>query len=190
MIARWFRRIAQLSRRLRHDSAGLAMVEFAACLPVLATLLLGGVDLSRYVMVSQKMNRVASGMGDLVAQAKTLSTSDLTNLYAATAYVASPFDFQHNGVVIISSISVVGGVMKINWQSRGSGTLNAASKIGVAGGTATLPTGLTVSGSDTLIAAEVYFNFTPLFNLSIMPARQLYHTAYFRPRLGSLNTLN
>ena len=43
---------------------------------------------------------------------------------------------------------------------------------------------------DTLIAAEVYFNYTPLFNLPIMPAQQLYHTAYFRPRLGSLTTLN
>jgi hypothetical protein len=42
----------------------------------------------------------------------------------------------------------------------------------------------------TLIAAEVYFNYTPLFDLPIMPATQLYHTAYFRPRLGSLNTLN
>lgn len=190
MIARWFRRAAQQWHRLRHDSTGLAMVEFAACLPLLAALLLGGVDISRFIMVSQKMNRVASGMGDLVAQAKTLSTADLTNIYAATAYVASPFDFQNNGVVIITSISLIGGVMKINWQSSGSGTLSVASKIGVTGGTAKLPAGLTVSGNDTLIAAEVYFNFTPLFNLPIIPAQQLYHTAYFRPRLGSLNSLN
>jgi Flp pilus assembly protein TadG len=122
MIARAFRRVVQQWRRLRHDSAGVAMVEFAACLPVLMALLLGGVDLSRFVMVSQKMDRVAAGMGDLVAQAKTLNTSDLTNIYAATAYVTAPFDFQDTGVVIISSISLIGGVMKINWQSRGRRT--------------------------------------------------------------------
>jgi Flp pilus assembly protein TadG len=166
------------------------MVEFAACLPVLMLLLLAGVDLSRLIILNQKMDRVASGMGDLVAQSQTLSSADMTNIYAATGYIATPFDFKDNGVVIVSSISLTGGVLRINWQSRGSGKLTTVSKIGVSGGIAKLPTGLTVSGSDTLIAAEVYFNFTSYFGLSVVPNKQLYHSAFFRPRLGSLNTLN
>jgi len=183
---RWRRRV----RRLLRDRRGAAMLEFAAALPVLVTLLLGGVDMARLVTANQKLDRVAAGMGDLVAQSQSLTQADLTNLYAAVKFIATPFDLSTDGVVIVSSISLVGGVQKINWQSRGSGTLSVASKIGVTGGTATLPTGLSVSGTDTLIAAEVFYNFKGLFGLSLVPNKQLYHTSFFRPRLGSLNTLN
>ncbi len=177
-------------RRLRRDRSGAILVEFAICLPLLMAVLLYGVDLSRLIIASQKMDRVAAGMGDLVAQANTLSSTDLTNIYAAVNYVAKPFDFTHDGVVILSSVSLVGGTLKINWQSRGGGSLDVASKIGVSGGTATLPSGLTITDSNTLIVAEVFFNFTPLFELPLVPANQLYHTAFFRPRLGDLTTLN
>lgn len=179
-----------LWRKLWRDRSGVAMIEFAAFLPVLVLVLLGGVDLARFIIVNQKMDRVAAGMGDLVAQAQTLTAAQLNDIYAATKYIATPFDFTSNGVVIVSSVSLTGGVLRVNWQSRGSGNLNATSKIGAAGGVAKLPAGMTVTGTNTLIAAEVYFNFTSFFGLSIVPNRQLYHTSYFRPRLGSLNTLN
>ncbi len=190
MIRRLQRCLHRCLGRLAGDRSGAAMVEFAISLPAMMLLLLAGVDLGRMVIVNQKLDRVATAMGDLVAQAQTISSADMTNIYAATSYIATPFDFQHNGVVIVSSISLVSGKLHVNWQSRGSGALTIASKIGVSGGNASLPTGLTVAGNDTLIAAEVYFNFTPFFGLSVVPSRQLYHTAYFRPRLGSLNTLN
>ncbi len=177
-------------RHLLHDRQGVAMVEFAAFLPVLVLLLLGGVDLARFIIVNQKMDRVAAGMGDLVAQSQTLTTAQLNDIYAATYYIARPFDFTGNGVVIVSSVSLVGGVLRVNWQSRGSGSLVANSKIGNQGGVATLPSGMTVTGNDTLIAAEVYFNFTSFFGLTVVPNTQIYHSSYFRPRLGSLNTLN
>jgi Flp pilus assembly protein TadG len=183
-------RLRRHLRRLVGDRSAAAMVEFAISLPAMMLLLLAGVDLARLVIVNQKLDRVATAMGDLVAQAQTISSADMTNIYAATSYIASPFDFQHNGVVIVSSVSLVNNKLHVNWQSRGSGNLTTASKIGVSGGNASLPSGLTVAGTDTLITAEVYFNFTPFFGLSLVPGAQLYHTAYFRPRLGSLNTLN
>jgi len=184
------KKFRELWRDLWRDRSGVAMIEFAAFLPVLVLLLLGGVDLARFIIVNQKLDRVAAGMGDLVAQAQTLTTAQLNDIYAATKFIATPFDFSSNGVVIVSSVSLTSGVMRINWQSRGSGSLNAVSKIGTAGGVAKLPTGMTVTGTNTLIAAEVYFNFTSFFGLSLVPNTQLYHTSYFRPRLGSLNTLN
>jgi Flp pilus assembly protein TadG len=176
--------------RLRRDRSGAIMAEFAICLPLLMAVLVYGVDLSRLIIASQKMDRVAAGMGDLVAQAKSLTSTDLANIYAAVDYVARPFDFDHDGVVIISSVSLVGSMLKVNWQSRGAGNLNVASKVGVSGGRATLPSGMTISDDNTVIVAEVYFNFTPIFNLPLVPASQLYHTAFFRPRLGDLDSLN
>ena len=54
----------------------------------------------------------------------------------------------------------------------------------------TLPSGMTITDVNTVIVAEVFFNFTPMFNLPLVPASQLYHTAFFRPRLGDLDSLN
>lgn len=174
---------------LYDDRRGTVMLEFVMALPVLMLLLLGGVDLSRLVILSQKLDRVTAAMGDLVAQADKISQSDLNNIFAAVPFIAAPFDFAHNGVVIISSVSLSGGVARVNWQSRGAGNLTTASQIGVSGGVATLPAGVTVTGSNTLIISEVYFNFQPYFGLSVVPARQLYHRSFYRPRLGSLNSL-
>jgi Flp pilus assembly protein TadG len=177
-------------RAVWRDRSGVAMIEFAAFLPALVLVLLAGVDLARFIILNQKMDRVAAGMGDLVAQSQSLTTAQLNDIYSATKYIASPFDFSSKGVVIVSSVSLVSGVLRVNWQSRGSGSLSATSKIGTAGGVAKLPTGMTVTGSDTLIAAEVYFDFTSYFGLSVVPNKQIYYASYFRPRLGSLNTLN
>src|SRR5690606_38473787 len=95
-----------------------------------------------------------------------------------------------DGSVIITSMSVIAGAPRINWQAKGGGSLAATSRIGTgANAVVTLPAGLTVTGADTLVAAEVFFDFEPLFGLGMVPALQLYHRAFFRPRVGSLKTL-
>lgn len=194
MTHAWLRLLSTTMQRLRalaRDRAGGVMVEFAAFCPVFMILLLGGVDLSRLIILNQKLDRVASSMGDLVAQADALTPTQLTQLFDATAHVATPFDFSQDGRVIISSISVTGGVMRINWQSAGGGGLSIASRIGVGANAAvTLPPGLVVTGNDTLIAAEVFFRFSPLFDFGLVPAAQLYHRSFFRPRVGSLKDLS
>ncbi len=93
------------------------------------------------------------------------------------------------GTVILSSVSLKGGVARLKWQRRGGGKLTAASRIGVAGGVATLPAGMVLRTGDTLIIAEVWFEFAPVLYPQVAPAARLYHSAFFRPRLGSLNAL-
>lgn len=189
-------------QRLRGSERGSVIAEFAAAMPVLVLLLLAGVEVSRYALLNQKLDRLATTMGDLVAQAETLSSAELNNLFFATPHVAWPFDITGRGVVIITSVGVQPpppgsptgtppSPPTINWQRKGGGTLlTAASQIGTsAGSTASLPTGLQVRVNETVIAAEVYFEFSPMFLSVIVPPKRLYHRAFFRPRLGSLTTL-
>lgn len=187
------RRLLALLDRLRRplaDRAGAVMAEFAIATPVLLVLLLGGVDLSRLIILNQKLDRVASGLGDLVAQADEITQSQMNQIFDATTHVTSPYDFNTSGKVIITSMSVSGGVPRINWQSSGGGGLTVASRIGTgAGSTVVLPQGLTVTGTDTLIAAEVFFEYEPLFGLGMVHGAELYHRSFFRPRVGSLKTL-
>ena len=174
---------------LWRDRTGSALIELGAVLPILVLLAMGGTEIARYALLNQKLDRVASTMGDLVAQSETLTAAQVDTLFAATAPVVWPFDMTQGGTVIVSSVSLQGGVARINWQRRGGGALTAASKIGVAGGVATLPTGMVVRTGDTLIIAEVWFNFAPVLYPEVAPAARLYHSAFFRPRLGSLNAL-
>src|SRR5690606_26763765 len=95
-----------LWRRLSSDRRGGLIAEFAAAMPVLVIMLLGGVEVSRFALLNQKMDRLATAMGDLVAQAESLTADDLDQLFLASSHVAWPFDIQANGRIIISSVSI------------------------------------------------------------------------------------
>jgi len=176
-------------RRMLKDRSGALIAEIAALIPVIVVLLLGGSEVARYALLNQKLDRVSTTMGDLVAQAETLTIGDVNNLLAAVPHVAWPFDFQDQGVVIITSVSAPAGTPVVNWQVTGAGSLGATSQIGTPGHAATLPAGMTVAIGQTVIVSEVYFDFVPVFFAEVAPSARLYHRALFRPRLGSLNTL-
>jgi len=183
-------------RRLFFDECGALIAEFAVALPVLIVLLLAGFEISRYALLHQKLDRLATTMADLVAQAETMTAEDIDLLFLASEHVAWPFDIKTQGVVIVSSIRAAPtspndppGPPVVVWQRSGGGTLTATSRIGVTSGQATLPAGLTVDKNDTIIAAEVFFEFEPVFVPAIIPVSRLYHRAFYRPRLGALSTL-
>lgn len=186
-----------LLRKLSSDRRGALIAEFAAAMPVLVILLLGGVEVSRFALLNQRMDRLATIMGDLVAQAETLSETDLTQLFQATGHVAAPFDIADDGNVIISSISIPPPVSgqpasttpKITWQ-RHVGSLVSSSKIGAEGATPALPAGLTTIAGQTIIVSEVYYDFKPMLIGALVPAHRIYHRAFFRPRIGALTTIS
>jgi Flp pilus assembly protein TadG len=179
-----------LWQRLRASDRGAIITEFAAAMPVLVILLLAGVEVARYALLNQKLDRLANAMGDLVAQGETMTMAELNNIFSAAPFITWPFDVQVNGTVIITSVGMVGTTPTVNWQRKGVGPVTATSRIGGASGTATLPTGFTLGATDTAIIAEVFYNFTPMFTGSLVPGSQLYHESFYRPRLGALTSIN
>jgi Flp pilus assembly protein TadG len=182
----FYRRLKQLFRRQQ----GIAYVEFATSLPFLLALFIGSVEVTRYIIVAQKVEKSAVTISDVVAQSETINTSQLNQLVSAVSQVMQPYSFGNNGYVIISSVSKSGtNPPRINWQYTGGGTWTRTSQIGTTGLTATLPGGLTLSDRDTVIIAEVFYNFSPLMTSDLLSSRQLYRVAVFKPRLGSLQSL-
>lgn len=181
-----------LLRKLCADRRGGLIAEFAAAMPILILMLLGGIEVSRFALLNQKMDRLATAMGDLVAQAETLTAAEVDQLFLAAGHVSWPFNIEANGRIIITSASIPvgqpeGSAAIVNWQ-RGKGTLTVASGIGAVSGAATLPPGLTPP-NQTVITSEVYYDFTPLLIGALVPAQRLYHRAFFRPRIGALTSL-
>jgi Flp pilus assembly protein TadG len=181
-----------LFRKFFRNRRGSLLIETAFTMSILAMLSLGGAELARYTLLHQKMERIAASIGDLIAQAQTLSEVDVTNVFAAVSEIARPFDLSTSGVVIISSIGATGGSgPTMNWQRLGGGVLPAASLIATTpGASAAMPTGFTVSDGETVITAEVMFDYQPWLFQALIGNAQLYHTAFFRPRLGTLSTIN
>lgn len=182
--------ILRFANLLKRDRRGVAAVEFAIVLPFLVLLLFGIVEGVRFVLVAQTLTNVGRTMADLVSQGETLSSAELNSLYAAVEHVAGSIDVNASGVVIISSISVEdGNPPRINWQRARGDLSTVTSAIGTPGSNLSLPTGFSVTPGYTLITAEVYYDFEPLFFAWIIPPTRLYRVSYFRARRGSLASL-
>jgi Flp pilus assembly protein TadG len=178
-----------LATRLRRDIRGVAAAEFALLLPILILFGAGTIEYSRLILLTQKLQSGSFLLADLTARDRTLSEDQLTNIFLAIDNVIQPFDFAASGRAIVTSIGVdAADDPVVNWQRAGSGALAATSDIGAEGGAAALPPDLPIAAGETIIATEVFFAFEPIFPLGPTP-RTIRRVAYFKPRLGSLDSL-
>ncbi len=119
-------------RRFLKRQDGLAAVEFAIVAPVLATMLVGTIELCNALECHQKVTMVASTAADLVAQASKVSSSDLQDIFSAATAVIYPFQ-QGNIAIVVSSV-----------LSDGTGNGTVAWSVANAAGTS-LPTNQAVT---------------------------------------------
>lgn len=178
-------------RRFIRDRRGVAAVEFSVLASALTLALLGGTELSRYTLMHQKMDRVSASVSNWVAQSSTMTTTDFDNMWGAAKQVAKPFALDgSNGKVIISFIvAETDSNYRITWQRSGAGTISEVSLLGIEGGLATMPAGVTMKQGDTIVAVEVYalyqaFVFPELIGTSIV-----YHRSFDQPRLTDVITI-
>jgi len=178
-------------RRLRRCAAGNVAVEFALSLPVILLMMLGSAEMARFVILHQKMDRVATTISDLVSRAETITESQIADIFTAAGQVAEPFDLPGLGVVIVSSVTNADGTgATIAWQRSGGGSYSGVSDLGVEGDTPNLPDGFEVREGETAIIAEVFYDFTPFLSELIVEPQLIHRSAHHRPRLGTLEEID
>jgi len=168
-------------RRLLRDKRGISAVEFAMLLPLMVTLYLGGVEVSQAVAIDRKVTLTARSLGDLVAQATTVTNSDMTNILNATAAIIVPYQDSKLKIVVSSVAIDAQGVAKVAWSDTKNGTARAV------GSTVTLPAALNTA-STTLIWAESQYLYTPTIGYVITGSMTLKDQIYMRPRLSDAVT--
>lgn len=179
------------ARRLRRDDGGSILFETAFVLSVLTTMTLGGLETARYVLLHQRMDRVAASTGDLITRAQALTAADVDNVFDAVEHVAKPFNLGTSGLAIVSSVSRgATGPAVINWQRNGAGTYAAGSRIGTPGGAPSLPPGFAIGPGDSIIVTEVYYTYSPWIFKDLISPTEIYYSSFMRPRFASLTTLN
>lgn len=180
----------RLMHRLRAEQQGIAMVEFALALPVLMTLFYGTVEVTRYVLITQKVEKLAHAVADMTAQSATATTATLDQVMAAASDIMNPYTMSSNGRIIISSLYRAAGETDatVSWRYEGGGTLSATSTLGAVGATPVMPTAFTFEERENVIAGEVYYEFSPLISSQFFGTTTIYRIAFYKPRLGALVT--
>ena len=153
-------------------------MEFALIAPIMVFFYFGMVETCEAVLAERKANHVASAVGDLIAQASSLSSSDVTDIFSIGGSILSPFSTTGLQMRVSSLSPNSAGNLAVVW-SCGSGM----SKLSV-GTTKTIP--ISVSSGDSVILSEVSYQFTSPLRYAIPNALTYSETYYLRPRQVSL----
>ncbi len=175
-------------RAVAGDRRGAIALELAMAIPVIVLLVSSGIEITRFLLLNQKIERASATMADLVSQSENLSESALDNLFAAAGYVVAPYDIASDGRIVVSSLGGGEGPATVLWQ-RAFGAASGVSAIGTEGGPASLPAGFILRASEAAIVAEVFFDYRPAFFDRVFEPSMLHATAIHRPRFGALASL-
>jgi Flp pilus assembly protein TadG len=199
------RKLRRMAKSLRRDRSGVAAVEMALIMPLLATASFYGLELTNLAVTSLKVSQAAMALADNMSRVglqSALATvqlreSDINDGFIGVTRQTTTLNLTQNGRIILSSLeqNATGGQW-IHWQ-RCLGLKNVASSYGGqgTGATGTAFTGMgalstakiTAPANSAVMFVEVFYDYQPLFqsiplpNLTtlINPARVIRYEASF-----------
>ncbi|MES1989438.1 MAG: TadE/TadG family type IV pilus assembly protein [Pseudomonadota bacterium] len=160
------------------DPRGMVAVEFALIIPVMLTLYFGTIETTNALTAARRVTNVAQTAADLTAQVTTISTTDMNDIFAASAAILNPFP---TNVAKITVSSVVASPTNANtttvaWSKVYGGAIARGTNSSV-----TLPAGLTTVGS-SVIMVEVTYTYTSPVAQFITGPITMKEVAYLKPR--------
>lgn len=196
-------RVCRLSRRWHDDTEGVAAVEFAMIVPIMAFMFIGAVELSQAITVDRRVTQVASSSGDLVARWQKpsdanalngIAQSEIADIMRIGGYIVAPYDQTPLQIIIRSVVSspTNASVAKQWWSCTFNG-LGSTLTCACSSSSYTLPANL-VSTNDSVIISETTYKYKPLvfdyFMKSMGGSGGTYtlgETIYLKPRNGFVN---
>ena len=162
-------------RRFGKDRRGVAAVEFALIAPVMVLMYCGLVELCQAMIAERKANHVASAVGDLVAQAEGVTTSELSDIFSIGNTIMAPYATTTLKMRVSSVTADTNNTPKVDW-SRGYGGLGALT----AGSTVTLP--MTLTSGESIVMSEAQYAYTSPMQYILPSALNYSEKFYLRPR--------
>ena len=193
----------------RRDRAAATAVEFAFVAPVLVLLALGGADLTRYVVATERIEQAANTIGQMITENSSGAVNYIDlQFYHDSAMVTFPdvlSDAATQGVAWWSDISITMSsvsfaptpatctsnctyVPTMVWSAgdnRRSCTVKMTQTIDASVPTATtLP--VDIYGPGSAIVVDLQYNFHPFFAPSFIGTINIARSVYMAPRYVSL----
>ncbi len=157
------------------DRRGNAAVEFSVIVPLMLVMFFGTVEFSSGVAIDRKVTLMARTLSDLTSQSISVTDANLTNFFAASKGVMTPYASAPTQSTI-SELYVDPTTLaaRVQWSKgsavRGTGT------------TVAIPPALKVGGT-YLIFSEVSYRYVPTIGYVMAPTGvNLSDISYTRPR--------
>ena len=151
------RKTSQILRRFGSSTRGVAAIEFAAILPVLAVIFLATFDGGRAIATYMKVRAATYALASITNQYSTIASTDMSSILGASSVIMAPYN-STTPVVTVSQIEVTSATAAtVEWSASQGGTARTV--------VPPLPTALETSSTYPvyLIFAEVSYSYTPLF---------------------------
>ena len=179
MKAHLMRALPNALRRFRHDESGLALLEFAFILPIFLTMALTGAEMTNYITTKMRVSQLALHLADDAARmgsgsqlsAKTITETDINDLFVGAQLQSGELDLRANGRVILSDLEVDpnnSGKYKIGWRRCFGSKTSYARKYPATSGTTNLPgigpanRQVTVQPDNATMFVEVFYTYVPI----------------------------
>ncbi len=175
------------ARTFTRQEEGVAFIEFAFAITILLLLFLGCVELTRYVIIIQKLEKTVSEVADVVTQTDP-STSPLTDLEMsqlmdAVQYMMSPYTTMSNTYtssntrIIITDIQNISSTATPNpvimWQFCSRSGLSGTSYYSKLGNTSSCTAGSTCTITDAQFGAAGFSTGTSGFRSNMQTSEEL-----------------
>jgi Flp pilus assembly protein TadG len=168
-------RLALHLRRLRRREDGVSAVEFALILPAMLILFFGCVEVGDALTIDRKVAHVASTLSDLVTQSKSVTSTDMTNIFGAASLIISPY----------SSSTLKMKVSGVSVDSKGKATVTWSKAVNdtalTKGAAITVPAAI-ATPSTFVVVSEAHYPYTPTVGYVMTGTFDLTSTFYLRPR--------
>lgn len=153
------RRLHLACKRIARDQRGVAAVEFAFVLPILAIMLLGTVEVARAVDADRRFGNATAMLTDLVAREQEIDDDDLDGMMQAIEHLMRPYESNtlSLGIIAVRAPMDPAQQPRVEWSYAHNGKTVPAKC-----NTYALPADLVSPGGRVIIVESAY-NFRPMF---------------------------
>lgn len=123
-----------LLTRFVRSHHGVALIEFAIVFPFFFLLLFGGIEVTRLILIQQKLEKAGYVLADVVTQytpatrtgaAGQVSVAEIrNNVFPQLSRIMNPYANPAQQAAIMTSVEKLNGNLFIRWQIAGAGTLS------------------------------------------------------------------
>jgi Flp pilus assembly protein TadG len=159
------------------DGRGAAAVEFAALLPFMLLLYIGGVEVSQGVSADRKVTLTSRTVADLASRSQSVDNPGMTGILNAASTVIAPYDHTKLTVTVSQVKIDAQGNATISWSDAYNGT--ARSK----GQSVTVPSALATPNT-YLIWGEASYAYRPTLGYVMTSTLNLKDAIFMAPRMS------
>lgn len=204
----FFARMLTSLRAFRRAERGIAAVEAALLIPLMAFTIVGFVELYQYHRAAAVLDRtaftLANGLSiqrDLYDRSDCSRTTNVCTYHAIATDLMQPLDYSRNGQIIFSVYAATepSGNSRIQWEDdpewrRAYKGGNVASDVAAATSRVQHDDFPPANRGDTILVVEVFYDHQPFvmsaaFWETLGGQRRLYSRAFFRPRFSDIREL-